>query len=68
MIVRENTEGLYSAWSLSPNRASQAPALIEKAVDAVLLEGRYKTYDLGGTSRTTEVGTTVARKMETLVA
>jgi 3-isopropylmalate dehydrogenase len=48
--------------------AKQAAALIEKAVDAVLLEGRYKTYDLGGTSRTTEVGTAIAMKMEALVA
>lgn len=26
VIVRENTEGLYSAWSLRPDRASQTPA------------------------------------------
>jgi 3-isopropylmalate dehydrogenase len=48
--------------------AKQAAALIDQAVDAVLLEGRYKTFDLGGTSRTAEVGTAIARKLEALVA
>ncbi len=48
--------------------ARQAAALIEKAVDEVLLEGRHMTYDLGGTSTTTEVGDAIAAKMETLAA
>jgi len=44
--------------------AKRAADLIEQAVDAVLLEGRYLTYDLGGASRTNEVGDAVVRKME----
>jgi isocitrate/isopropylmalate dehydrogenase len=46
--------------------AKQAATLIDEAIDAVLLEGRCLTYDLGGNSRTDEVGDAVVRKMETL--
>jgi len=46
--------------------AKRAANLIEKAVDAVLLEGRYMTYDLGGKSKTTEVGDAIVKKMEAL--
>jgi 3-isopropylmalate dehydrogenase len=46
--------------------AKQAADLVEKAVDAVLLEGKYMTYDLGGTSRTPEVGDAIIKKMESL--
>lgn len=48
--------------------AKQAAVLIEKAVDAVLLDGRCLTYDLGGKSKTDEVGDAITRKIEGLSA
>jgi 3-isopropylmalate dehydrogenase len=51
----------------SENRdAEQAANLMEKAVDAVLLEGKCLTYDLGGKSTTSEVGDAIAKKMDML--
>jgi 3-isopropylmalate dehydrogenase len=47
--------------------ARQAADLVEKAVDALLAEAKSLTYDLGGKSRTDEVGDAIVRKMETLV-
>ncbi len=38
--------------------------LLERAVVEVLQEGRVRTYDLGGTSKTSEVGDAVAQKIE----
>lgn len=41
--------------------------LIEKAIAKILKDGKIKTYDLGGTSTTSEVGdaiTSVIKKME----
>ena len=38
-------------------------ALIEKAVIKVLEEGKVRTQDLGGTSKTTEVGDEIVKKM-----
>ncbi len=46
--------------------AGRAADLVEKAVDAVLEEGTTLTYDLGGESRTNEVGDAIVRKMEIL--
>lgn len=46
--------------------AGQAASLMEKAVDAVLEEGRCLTYDLGGTSKTNEMGDAIVQKMEVL--
>jgi 3-isopropylmalate dehydrogenase len=46
--------------------AKQAADLVEKAVDAVLLEGRCLTYDLGGESKTNELGDAIVKKMEAL--
>lgn len=40
---------------------------IENAVIEVLKEGRVRTKDLGGTSRTSDVGTAVAKKVEELL-
>jgi isocitrate/isopropylmalate dehydrogenase len=37
-----------------------AAAAVERAVDAVLSEGRVRTRDLGGESTTTQVGEAVA--------
>jgi len=39
-------------------------ALIEKAVVKVLEEGKVRTQDLGGTSKTTEVGDEIVKKMK----
>jgi 3-isopropylmalate dehydrogenase len=46
--------------------AAQAADLVEKAVDAVLLEGSCLTYDLGGNSSSNQVGDAIVKKMEAL--
>ena len=46
--------------------AKKAADLVEKAVDDVLLEGKNLTYDLGGQSKTNEVGDAIVKKMEAL--
>jgi len=46
--------------------AKKAADLVEKAVDAVLLEGKTLTYDLGGESKTNELGDAIVKKMEAL--
>ena len=46
--------------------AIKAGKLIEDAVDAVLAEGKVRTQDLGGTSKTSQVGDAIAMKMEEL--
>jgi 3-isopropylmalate dehydrogenase len=48
--------------------AKKAANLIEKAVDEVLLEGVHKTYDLGGKSKTDEMGDAIVTRMEKLAA
>ena len=48
--------------------AKKAALLMETAVDAVLLEGVHKTYDLGGKSKTNEMGDAIVAKMEKLAA
>lgn len=44
----------------------EASEKIEKAVIAVLKEGKVKTYDLGGSSKTSEIGEAIALKVEGL--
>lgn len=44
----------------------EASGLVERAVEEVLREGKHLTYDLGGTSKTHEVGDAVVRKMREL--
>ncbi|MEM2866141.1 MAG: isocitrate/isopropylmalate dehydrogenase family protein [Candidatus Hadarchaeales archaeon] len=46
----------------------EASQLVEKAVMEVLREGKHLTHDLGGTSKTHEVGEAVARKLEEIHA
>ena len=41
----------------------EAAAKIEKAVKEVLREGKLRTYDLGGKSKTSEVGDAIANKI-----
>jgi tartrate dehydrogenase/decarboxylase/D-malate dehydrogenase len=36
---------------------------IERAITDILLEGEVRTYDLGGTSSTTEMGKAIAAKI-----
>ena len=36
---------------------------MEKAIVDVLLEGKVKTYDLGGTSSSTDVAEAIAQKL-----
>jgi isocitrate/isopropylmalate dehydrogenase len=38
-------------------------AAIEQAIVAVLTEGKVRTYDLGGTSSTSDVGEDIAEKL-----
>jgi len=44
--------------------ALKASQKIEKAVEAVLAEGKVLTHDLGGRSKTNEVGDEIARKIK----
>jgi 3-isopropylmalate dehydrogenase len=44
----------------------KAGKLIEDAVDAVLAEGKVRTKDLGGTSKTSQVGDAIVMKMQEL--
>jgi isocitrate/isopropylmalate dehydrogenase len=36
---------------------------VERAITEVLLEGKIRTYDLGGTSSTREMGEAIAQKI-----
>jgi isocitrate/isopropylmalate dehydrogenase len=36
---------------------------IEKAVAAIILEGKVRTYDMGGTSKTLEMAEAIAKKL-----
>jgi len=38
-------------------------SLIEQAVTDVLLEGKVRTYDIGGTSSTTEMADAISEKI-----
>ena len=42
----------------------KAAKAVEKAVEDVLAEGKYRTYDLGGSAKTSEVGDAVAARVE----
>jgi len=44
----------------------EASEKIEKAVMEVLTEGKVKTYDLGGSSKTSELGDAIAVKVKEL--
>jgi len=44
----------------------EASEMIEKAVIEVLKEGKVKTYDLGGSSKTSELGEAIALKVKEL--
>jgi 3-isopropylmalate dehydrogenase len=39
---------------------------VEKAVEEILREGKIRTYDLGGSSKTSEVGDAIAKKVKEL--
>jgi len=39
---------------------------VEKATEEILREGKVKTYDLGGNSKTSEVGDAIAKKVKEL--
>jgi 3-isopropylmalate dehydrogenase len=47
---------------------NQTAAAVEKAVIDVLLEGKIRTYDLKGTSSTTEVAQAISAKLSTRMA
>ncbi len=49
-------------WAGEPGKA----ALIEGAVAKVIEEGKVRTYDLGGTSRTSELAEAVANAVHVL--
>lgn len=42
----------------------EAAVRIQKAIEAVLAEGKYLTYDLGGTAGTSEMADAIVRQME----
>ncbi|WP_406678316.1 isocitrate/isopropylmalate dehydrogenase family protein [Moorella sp. ACPs] len=42
----------------------EAAARIQKAIQAVLAEGKYLTYDLGGTAGTSEMADAIVRQLE----
>lgn len=44
----------------------KAADLVERAVEGVLRDGKVKTYDLGGKSKTSEMGDAVAAKLKEL--
>lgn len=46
--------------------AKEAAHLIDKAVDITLKEGKVRTYDLGGSSKTYEVGDEIVKKFREL--
>lgn len=48
--------------------AVEAGKIMEKAVDAVLLDGKCLTYDIGGSNKTNEVGDAIVRTMTTLAS
>jgi len=52
-----------AALLLSSLNYIEAAARINAAVDAVLLEGQYRTPDLGGKSTTTEVTDAVLKRL-----
>jgi len=50
----------YLGDKFNDSRAVEAGKALEKAVEKVVLDGKTLTYDLGGTSRCSEVGSAVA--------
>ncbi|MDN5347157.1 MAG: isocitrate dehydrogenase [Clostridia bacterium] len=42
----------------------EAAARVRQAIEAVLAEGKYLTYDLGGTAGTSEMAEAIARRLE----
>ena len=48
---------------IGENKASES---VIRAIDAVLQEGKVRTYDLGGTSKTNEVGDAIAGMIQEL--
>ena len=49
----------------SDSKAAEAGRLIERAVEAVLVEAQTRTPDLGGTNTTAEVGDAIIRELKT---
>ncbi|MFQ5887585.1 MAG: isocitrate/isopropylmalate family dehydrogenase, partial [Candidatus Hydrothermarchaeales archaeon] len=57
---------LASQLMLEQLGEEDAGKLVENAVIEVLKEGKIRTYDLGGKSKTSQVGDAVARKVKEL--
>lgn len=53
----------WLAGKHNDNAAKEAAERIDKSVDMTLKEGRVKTYDLGGSSKTYKVGNEIAKKV-----
>lgn len=65
-IANPIAEILSAKLMLEWLREDEAAENIEAAVTMVLEEGKVRTPDIGGTSKTTEVGDAIARKVEEL--
>ncbi len=53
----------YIGDKFSDPKAVEASKAVEVAVEAVILEGKTLTYDLGGNSKCSDVGTAIAEKI-----
>jgi len=44
-------------------RETEKAARLEKAVAEIIAEGRVRTYDMGGSAKTLEMGEAIAKKL-----
>ena len=62
-ILSANMLMEWLAQKHNDDSAKEAAGLIEHAVDSTLKDGKILTYDLGGSSKTYEVGDEIAKKI-----
>lgn len=51
----------WLGWRRKDEALQESAVVVEKAVEAVLREGKVLTYDLGGTGKCSEMGTSIAK-------
>lgn len=59
---------LSGAWMLDYLGEKDKARAIFKATEAVVAEGKYVTYDLGGSARTSEMAAAIAEKAREMLA